>query len=115
MAEVEVNDVGTIGVITDQKPYMIPPEAWSTGTNVRVVDTDIEKLGGWEQIFGTPPVAPHFAIAVRTAADNFWLYTSLTKAYVFDGTSHTNVTRAAGDYTASNTREWNGTYCGHSI
>ena len=112
MAEVEVNDVGTIGVITDQKPFMLPLEAWSTGTNVRVIDADIEKLGGWEQVFGTPPVPPHFAVAVRTATNNYWLYTSLDRAYVYDGASHTQVTRAAGVYHASDTREWQGTLLG---
>ena len=109
MADIEVNDVGSIGVITDQKPYMLPPEAWSTGTNVRVIDTDLEKLPGWEQIFGTPPIAPHFAISVRTPTDNLWLYVSLTKADVYDGTSHTDVTRAAGDYNAGETRNWRAT------
>lgn len=111
MAEpVEINDVGTIGVITDTKPWMLPPEAWSFGTNMRFVDGDLEKLLGWEQVFGTPNIAPHFAIAVRTAAATFWLYTSLTKATAFDGSTHTDVTRTVGgDYTASQTREWNGT------
>lgn len=92
---------------------MIPPEAWSQGTNVRVVDTDLEKLAGWAQIFGTPGVAPHFLMSVKTATDSLWLYTSLTKAYAFDGTTHTDVTRAVGgDYGTSNTREWNGTLLG---
>lgn len=108
MPEVDINDVGTIGVITDQKPYTLPPEAWSMGTNVRITDSDVEKMSGWAQTFGTPGVAPHFAISVKTVSDNLWLYTSLTKAYAYDGTSHTDVTRLSGDYTASNTREWNG-------
>lgn len=112
MAEVEVNDVGTIGVITDQKPFQLPPEAWSSGTNVRVVDTDIEKLGGWAQVFGTPGTPPHYAIAVRTVTDNFWLYVSLTKGFVFDGIAHTEVTRAVGPYTPTETRDWNGTLLG---
>jgi hypothetical protein len=115
MAEVEVNDVGSVGVITDQKPYMLPPEAWSTGTNVRVVDTDMEKMPGWSQTFNSPSAplfAPHFVMAVKTPGDNFWLYTSLTKAAVYDGIVHTDITRLAGDYNAGETRQWNGTLLG---
>lgn len=110
MAEVvEISDSGSIGVITDTPAYQIPPEAWTGGTNARVVDSGMERLRGWSQVFGTPGVAPHFAMAVRTASATFWLYTSLTKAFGYDGTTHTDVTRAAGDYTGSETREWNGT------
>lgn len=110
---VEIDDSGSIGVITDTPAYQIPPEAWTSGTNVRVVDGGTERLQGWSQVFGTPGVAPHFAIPVRTASASFWVYASLTKIYGYDGTSHTNITRqvAAVDvnYTASDTYQWNGT------
>lgn len=108
--DIEVNDVGRIGVITDMPAYMLPPEAITTGLNVRVAENGLETALGWEQIFGTPGVAPHFAMAVRTQAQTFWIYVSLTKAFGYDGTTHTDITRASGgDYTASFTREWNGT------
>jgi len=111
--DIEIGGLGTIGVITDTDAYRVPPEAWTTATNMRVLDGAMTKLGGWAQIFGTPGVAPHFAMAVRTASASFWLYTSLTKAYGYDGTTHTNITRQSVgvdvNYTASNTYEWNGT------
>jgi hypothetical protein len=71
---------------------------------------------GWEQIFGTPGVAPHFALPVVTSAQVFWIYTSLAKAYVWDGAAHTNITRQSAavdvNYTATSTRDWNGTLLG---
>lgn len=109
MPPIEINDLGSIGVIVDTPPHLIPPEAFTQALNCRVVDGGLESLLGWEQIFGTPGVAPHFAVPIRTSAATFWLYVSLTKAYGYDGTTHTDVTRAAGDYTGSETREWNGT------
>src|SRR5262245_993754 len=54
-------------------------------------------------------VAPHFAIPVRTASTTFWVYTSLTKAFVFDGTTHTEITRQTADYATVDTAQWNGT------
>lgn len=107
---IEINDVGSVGVVTDTSSYEIPPEAWTTATNMRVVDGGMQKLRGWSQVFGTPGVAPHFAMAVRTASATFWVYASLTKIYGYDGTTHTDITRTVGgNYTASDTREWNGT------
>jgi hypothetical protein len=36
----------------------------------------------------------------------------LTKAFVYDGAVHTDITRLAGNYTGTLTREWNGTILG---
>jgi len=58
-------------------------------------------------------VTPHFIFPVVTQSSIFWVYTSLTKAFVFDGTSHFDITRAVGgDYTANTTADWNGTLLG---
>lgn len=116
MAEVDINDLGLIGAVRDTPGYMLPPEAFTTALNMCIRNGGIERLLGWAQIFGTPPVAPHFAMPVRTPAATFWLYVSLAKAYTFDGTNHVNITRQTTgvdvDYTASATEQWNGTLLG---
>ena len=109
----DINDVASIGAVRDVPSYMIPSEAWTTALNMRYVDDGMETLDGWEQVFGTPLYPPHFHMAVASPTINFWLYTSLTKAAVYDGTVHTDITRAVGgDYTATETRQWNGTILG---
>lgn len=108
---VEINEPAAFGLIKDQTISQLPPEAWSLAENMRVVDGGMEKLLGWES-FSTPSVAPSFLLPLSTQSTHFWLYTSLTKAYGFDGTTHTEITRAAGDYTTSNGRDWNGTILG---
>jgi hypothetical protein len=114
--EIELGDFQKFGVIRDQEGHVLPPEAFTLADNMRSSDDGLEKVGGQEQIFGTPGVAPHFTMPVTTASAIFWLYTSLTKAYVYDGTSHTNITRqtAAVDvnYTTSDSRQWNGCFIG---
>lgn len=72
----------------------------------------MEKMTGHSQIFGTPGVAPHFALPISALTQTWILYTSLTKGYVYDGATHTDITRLAGDYTAAQTRDWNGTILG---
>ena len=110
---IDLNDLAKVGVVRDQPPYQLPPEAWSLMTNVRLRDESIERLLGWEQVFGTPTWAPHFVMPLSTAALQYWLYVSLAKAAVFDGTSHQDATRTSGgDYTTSFTHQWNGTILG---
>lgn len=109
MSVVEINDLTTFGQINDIPAYQLPPEAWTLAENIRYTKDGCAVLDGWAQIYGTPGGAPHFALPVKSTSQSWWLYTSLTKAYVFDGVSHTDITRTVGgDYTTNNTQDWNG-------
>lgn len=114
--EFDINDIAKIGAVADTPSYMLPPEAWTRALNMRVVNGGLESLLGWSQVFGTPTVAPHFALPISTPAAFFWLYVSLTKAYVYDGTTHTNITRQTAsvdvNYTATDTPDWQSTLLG---
>lgn len=113
MPEIDINDLASIGVVNDVKPYMLPPEAWTTALNVRYKSRALVSLLGWEQVFGTPGTAPNFLIPISTASTDFWIYASLTKIYVYDGVTHADISRAAGGaYTAVNSGDWNGTILG---
>jgi len=114
--DIEINDLAVLGVIKDQPPYQLAPEAWTTADNIRFQDGSAQKLLGHSQVFGTPSAAPHFALPVRTPTGTMWVYTSLTKAFIWDGATHTDITRGGGggalDYAAGETRNWNGTLFG---
>jgi len=116
MPDIEINDLASIGAVRDIEGHQLPPEAWTIADNMRFKGDGVERIGGRTQIFGTPGVAPHFAIPVSSPSQTFWLYASLTKIYAYDGATHTNITRqTAGNdvnYTGSATREWNGTLFG---
>lgn len=110
--EVDLNDLGVVGVIADVPGHLLPPEAWTTGHNIRFEDGMPRRMSGQEVVFGTPTVAPHFLMPISGPTQPWWVYTSLTKAYVYDGANHTEITRAAGDYTNTLTRNINGTILG---
>lgn len=113
MPVVEINTLDALGVIRDEPGYQLPPEAWTIAENMRVVNGGMERMSGSEHVFGTPPIAPHFVIPISSIVQTFWVYAGLAHAYVYDGVSHTKITRqiAAVDdpYTAGQTRDWNGT------
>lgn len=110
------SQAGKYGIIKDVPPYALPPEAWSDGQNVRVKEGSIQKFLGHKAVFGTPLVAPHWMMPVQTSTTYFWLYMSLLKGNVTDGTSHTNITRQTAsvdvDYTGTADGGWNGEVVG---
>lgn len=117
MAEIDINDIATIGEVRDTADYQLPPEAWTIANNMRVRNSGMETLNGWTRTLlgpaSSPPLfAPHFAIPIQTNVAIFWLSVSLAKAQAFDGTNYADVTRLAGDYLTTDTWQWNGTLLG---
>src|SRR5580765_5997585 len=114
MPIVEINDLAKIGQINDVAPYMLPPEAWTLAENIRYERNAPTVLLGWQQVFsGNVAGTPHFALPFKGLSQTWWLYTSQTKAYVYDGTSHAEITRATGgDYATTFTENWNGVVFG---
>lgn len=120
----DINDIAKVGSVADVRPYMLPPEVWTTALNMRYEDEALKTLEGWAQIFGTPTTAPHFGMLIARpetlisigSAASILVYVSLTNARWYDGTNHTDATRTVGgSYTATHTRQWNGTIAGGGI
>lgn len=114
MAEIEVNDLMSIGVIQDEPGYQIPPEGWTLGQNVRYIANGIEMLPGWSPTLGTNPRTsvdtPMALMYISSASQPWWLWASLTHIYVFDGVNDTDITRAVGgNYAAVDAKSWNNT------
>lgn len=117
MADIEINDLDAIGQVNDVVPHLLPPEAFTVLMNVRFRKNGIEVTLGWEETMvptgGSRMWPPHFALPVQTPSQTYWIYTSLTKAAVFDGADDFDITRAAGgDYAANETQDWNGVILG---
>jgi hypothetical protein len=110
--QIDINDVGTVGVVRDMPPHEIPPEAWTLAENVRFEDDSVVQLLGYTQIFGTPGTAPYFAQFVSAPLAPWWLYAGLASIWAYNGASHFNITRAAGAYNATSAAQWQGTNLG---
>lgn len=113
---ISLTDLGKYGVIQDMPPHLLPPEAWSNGKNVRFSKRGVRRMEGHIQTLGTLSIVPEFIFNVKGAQGSLWIYTSLTKAYVEDAGTHTNITRhpSASDvnYTVGSGAAWQGTFIG---
>jgi len=106
------DNVGSIGLINDINPQDLPDGAFSDGQNVRFKDGYLEKIEGYSSVFGTPSIDPYWMLPIVSGSTLYWVYCGLTKAYVTDGTTHTNITRQTAsvdvDYNADALINWNG-------
>jgi hypothetical protein len=105
-----VKDAGSIGIIKDKPGYALPSGAWSDGLNVRMREGAVHKVTGHRTAIGTPSAVPYFVLPVRSTGTNaYWIYAGATDVYITDGTTHKEITRTSGDYTASTTAQgWSG-------
>ncbi len=117
MPKFEVHDVGAVGIIqnTDAPPHELPPEAWTSGQNVRMRDNKVIRFSGHIAVFDPPTVAPRWAFAAPAATTVHWVYMSQAKGYTFNNGTHTDITRTSADYSTSSAARWNGNMLGGQL
>jgi len=107
------DNVGDVGIIKDASTLDLPMNAWTDGNNVQFVDGKVQKIKGYEAVFGTPTVAPYYVTPVQKASNLFYFYASLTTIYGTDGTSHNEMLSATANATAD--INWNGGLLGGGV
>lgn len=95
MAYVPVNSVGQRGVIRDVEPHLLPLWIWNSVCNVRMNDGSVEKMGGHQAVFDSPAptIAPWQLYYVPNPSQNYWVYAGLAAVHVWNGSTHTDITR----------------------
>ena len=104
MALVPIENLGQIGIIKDTPPYNLPPNAWSDGNNIRLLDNGVKKVAGYQEVFATCPFAPYYIHPYLTIAGTYyWIAygtsdpdpSNAGKIAVWNGSIWTDVTRQA--------------------
>ena len=107
-----VSNVGQFGIASDLQPHEMPLNAWSGGQNVRFRDGYVEKFKGYSEVFVTPLWTPYWLLPAPFGSSFFWLYASLAKVGATDMSTHADITRLAGDYSATADISWTGDVLG---
>ncbi len=109
MPVISVDNCGEIGLIRDAYPQEMQPQAWSDAQNFLFREGYAQKAPGHIPVYGTPSIPPYHLTNFLSASGNQWVYAGLEKAFVVDSNFfHTDITRAAGDYTGGESDKWNG-------
>lgn len=112
MPVIQLDNLGSGGIVTDVPPYELPLNVFSGGSNVRLRDDGIQRTLGYKSVFGTPTAAPYFITPWQDTTVYYWLYATATNIYRFTTNSAVppgvDVTRASGAYTGGSYPRWNG-------
>ena len=113
MPIIPFENIGKAGIVTDQEPHELPPEAWSDGQNVRFTDGYAEKFPGEQAVFGAPSAPPHWLLPWKMLTEYRWIYGDGARLFHYNGSVHTNITRyttTPGDnnYTGGSRPIWTG-------
>jgi hypothetical protein len=114
---VEIYNLGTQGIVGDKRGFLLDPEAWTDGKNVRFTENGVILMSGHQEVLGSWETEPEFLMAYPGFGKTYWFYFDLEAGYVIDETSHVEVTRVNEDlaivpYNANAGRDWNGTILG---
>src|SRR4029077_5142581 len=106
--KIEILNIGSAGIVSDRPGHLLPGGAWTSGQNFRFHNDTARRSEGRGQIFGAPGTIPYQIFNVPGLnGESFWIYFSLTKAFVVDSGSHSDITRTVGgNYTAAQGRDW---------
>ncbi len=110
MGIVQLNQLGSLGLVRDTPFHELPLPAWSDGRNVRFLDGAVESVRGHSALLVPPGIAPRFLRTVIPTDGSLpiLVFLSNAKAHCWDGVTETDITRASGgDYTASDAILWN--------
>ena len=92
MPLVPIENLGQIGIIKDTPPYNLPPNAWSDGNNVRLLDNGVKKVAGYQEVFATCPFAPYY-IHPYPDSTYYWIAYGATDIAVWNGSTWTDAVR----------------------
>lgn len=112
---IRVDNVGSIGLIEDISSFELPPEAWSAVVNARMGPNGAIRFLGEEKALGTDSAAlainPLWMMNAKKPGKEYWIFMGTQKIYarsVGPAYTQTDITRAAGNYAATESLKWNG-------
>jgi hypothetical protein len=91
-------NVKLMGMVQDIPPEELPNDVFSDGNNIRFKDQAAERTDGYAAWGGSMPVGadPVYLLPVLTATTAYWIYCTIDEIYVTDGSTHWDITPAAG-------------------
>lgn len=109
MPTTRISGIGAVGVLSDPPPFATPDNALSFGLNIRAYHGRLMNFPGYTT-YATPPIEPYGIYGFESnLAPTLWVEAGLTAVYVYDGSTHSDITRVSGPYTMNEAfNRWTG-------
>lgn len=109
MPIVAIENIGSLGVVMDMEPRILPPEAWSSAENMIFKDGAAEGYRREYIIDNAPAWTPRWLLPWATATNFFWLIATADKIYrTEDFITYTDLSKAGGTYSPGDPPIWTG-------
>ncbi len=106
-----IKDLGAIGIVRDLAPLELPSNAFSSGQNVRFTSRGVEQVYGYGPILGQTQVsAANWLRVFPPVTSPLLLYGDSSRIFCVDGVTHTDITRASGNYSGGTEDRWQDTF-----
>lgn len=109
MPRKEIQLIGSPGVVRDSPAHKIIDSAFSDAKNMRFGENGAEALVGDLSIFSTASITPLWLGFFPPITAPHWVYGNATEMWVFEGSTHTEITRISGDYAGIPGERWGST------
>lgn len=105
MPVVQIQDIGSVGLVLDQPPHELPPNAFTAAQNIRFVNTNALRVKGEQSVLETPAFTPYSLGYYRTNANRYLVYAGVDSIAADDGTGASDITGSA-TFTGTATDRW---------
>lgn len=92
MPVITIPTLGQYGLVADQPAHELPVNAFSGVANMRFKDGMAERFAGNQSAFTSPSITPYWVGFYATSSARYVVYAGLTKVFVDDGTTRTEIT-----------------------
>lgn len=97
------------GIVRDTPAHKLPANAFSDGKNFVFNDDGAQTIAGNLDALSQAEIMPLWLQAFPPINNPTWVYGNLEKLYAVNGSTHTEITRASGDYAGQISERWNST------
>lgn len=97
----------TPGLVQDVPEQHLVESAVTDAKNFRFNQRGAQTMPGDQTLFTPASVTPLWLSPFPPITDPVWVYATLTELWTIEGTTHLEITRAAGDYSGTAGERWN--------
>ena len=94
------------GIIRDFPAHKLVEAAFTDGQNFHFPVEGAESLSGNKETFSEASITPLWLWPFPPLVAPKWVYADLNQVFVVDGTTHTEITRVSGNYSALASERW---------
>lgn len=115
MPKLTLENLGSVGILTDIPSWKIPNNAFTAVGNMRMEYSAANGFGKYEELADVPTSNPYHIVPFSTGIDYYWVIQCDDKIYAWDGTAFTDISSLVGYAGFDSSLKWSGINMGQIL